>query len=235
MGPIRRTVALGCALLFPAALRAQAPGLAPGATSLAPARDSFDVLVQGRSIGFSRREVRAVPGGFLYVEETQIGEFVRQRTEIALGHDGLVRQVQQGGVVQGVSIRASLAYRGGRVRGVTVAPSGGAAVTFTVDTAVAPDVVDDNAIPLYLPTLGWGTDTLWRFTAFVSGENAFRPMTLAVIGADTLTVPAGRFDVWLAELRGGQVPVRFFVNKTPPHRVVREEIIGTPLTFVLVR
>jgi hypothetical protein len=232
---LRRIAALACALLGPAGLRAQDPALTAGAAALAPAQDSFDVLVQGRSLGFSRRQVRTTPGGFLYVEETRIGAFVQQRTEITLGADGRVRQVQQGGVLQGVNIRASLTYRRSRVRGVTVAPSGGAAVTFTVDTAVAADVVDDNAIPLYLPTLAWGADTLWRFTAFVSGENAFRPMTLAVVGTDTLAVPAGRFDVWIAELRGGQVPVHFFVTKAPPHRVVREEIVGTPLTFVLVR
>ena len=60
-------------------------------------------------------------------------------------------------------------------------------------------------------------------------------MELAVTGSATVTVPAGQFETWEAELRGGQAPVHFFVTKSMPHRVVREELVGTPVEFVLVK
>jgi hypothetical protein len=217
-----------------AALPAQVPGLLPVSGRLTAHVDSFSVLVRGATLGYRRIELSATATGWWYVDETQIGAFVLQRTEITLGRDGVVRQVLQGGQVQGIDIRTSLEYRRGRVSGVTVTPVGGRAATLAVDTAVAAGTVDDNAIPLYLPALRWGTDTLWRFNAFVSGENAIRAMELRVVGGATVDVPAGQFDTWQADLTGGSAPVRFFVTKSPPHRVVREELVGTPIEFVLV-
>lgn len=205
------------------------------ASALAPHTDSFTVLVRGTPLGYRRVEFARVPGGWSYVDETQIGAFVLQRTEISLDKSGVVRQVLQGGQVQGIDIRTSLQYQRGRARGITVAPSGGKGVTFAVDTAVPPGTIDDNAIPLYLPALAWGTDTLWTFTSFVSGENALHSLRLHVTGGATVSVPAGEFEAWIVELDGGPAPVRFAVTKSPPHRVVREELVGTPIEFVLVK
>lgn len=226
-------VLLLCSAAVPTA--AQAPGLLPPVGPLDPHVDSFAVLVRGATLGYRRAELSATPTGWWYVDETQIGAFVLQRTEITLARDGTVRQVLQGGQVQGIDIRTSIEYRRGRVVGVTVTPSGGRAVTLSVDTAVSAGTVDDNAIPLYLPTLAWGTDTLWQFTTFVSGENTIHTMELRVVGGATVDVPAGQFDTWQADLTGGSAPVRFFVTKSPPHRVVREELVGTPIEFVLVK
>ncbi|MFI5234712.1 MAG: hypothetical protein ACHQXA_03300 [Gemmatimonadales bacterium] len=222
-------------LLGAAGLAAQAPGLDPLPGALVPRSDSFVVLVRGTPLGYNRSAFTRTDQGFLYVNETQIGAFVLQRTEIALDRAGAVWQVLQGGQIQGINIRTSLEYRRGRVKGVTVAPSGGQAVSFIVDTVVPAGTVDDNAIPLYLPALAWGPQASWKFTAFVSGENTFRAMELSVIGTDTVSVPAGQFETWEAELRGGQAPVRFFVTKSVPHRVVREELVGTPVEFALVK
>lgn len=218
-----------------APVAAQAPGFLPLASPLAPHVDSFSVLVRGTPLGYRRAELSPTANGWWYVDETQIGAFVLQRTEVTLGRDGTVRQVLQGGQVQGIEIRTSLEYRRGRAVGVTVTPSGGRAVTLSVDTTVGTGTVDDNAIPLYLPTLAWGADTLWRFTTFVSGENAIHAMELRVVGGATVDVPAGQFDAWQADLTGGSAPVRFFVTKSAPHRVVREELVGTPIEFVLVK
>lgn len=205
------------------------------AAALVPHRDSFTVLVRATPLGFRTVELDRVRTGWRYVDVTQIGAFVLQRTELDLDHAGAVHQVMQGGQVQGIDIRTSLEYRRGRAVGVTVVPSGGKAVTVPVDTPVPAGTIDDNAIPLYLSALEWGSDTAWTFPAFVSGENALHTMRLHVTDSATVEVPAGRFVTWVAELDGGPTAVRFFVTRAPPHRLVREELVGTPIEFVLVQ
>ncbi|HET7024077.1 MAG TPA: hypothetical protein VFI39_02600 [Gemmatimonadales bacterium] len=213
---------------------AQARAFGADAAALAPYRDSFTVLVRSTPLGFRTVELDRVRSGWRYADVTQIGAFVLQRTEIDLDAAGAIRQVMQGGQVQGIDIRTSLTYRGGRAVGVTVAPAGGKAVTVTVNAAVPAGTVDDNAIPLYLSTLAWGSDTAWSFPAFVSGENALHTMRVHITDTATVDVPAGRFSTWVAELDGGPTAVRFFVTKSSPHRIVREELVGTPIEFVLV-
>ncbi|HEV2291895.1 MAG TPA: hypothetical protein VGR60_08650 [Gemmatimonadales bacterium] len=226
--------ALACAAFAPPAAGQVRPfGADPAA--LAPYRDSFTVLVRGTPLGYRTAELARDAAGWRYVDVTQIGAFVLQRTEISLDRGGLVHQVLQGGQVQGIDIRTSVEYRRGRAVGVTVAPIGGKAVTLAVDAAVPAGTIDDNAIPLYLPALNWDADTAWTLKVFATGENAMHEMTLHVTDTATVEVPAGRFAVRVAELDGGPAPVRFCVTRAAPHRVVREELVGTPIEFVLVK
>ena len=216
-------------------LEGQSRAFGADGAALLPHRDSFEVLVRATSLGFRTVELDRVRSGWRYVDVTQIGAFVLQRTELDLDQTGAVRQVMQGGQVQGIDIRTSLEYRRGRAVGVAVVPSGGKAVTVPVNAVVPAGTIDDNAIPLYLPALDWGTDTAWSFPAFVSGENALHTMRLHITDTATVEVPAGRFPAWVAELDGGPTAVRFFISRAPPHRIVREELVGTPIEFVLVR
>ncbi|MGB7211797.1 MAG: hypothetical protein WBC97_04145 [Gemmatimonadales bacterium] len=231
---LRHPVLLALAVAaLPTLGAAQAHAFGTDAAALAPYRDSFTVLVRSTPLGFRTVELDRTRTGWRYADVIQIGAFVLQRTEIDLDAEGAVRQVMQGGQVQGIDIRTSLTYRRGRAVGVTVTPAGGKAVTVTVNAAVPAGTIDDNAIPLYLPTLAWGADTAWSFPAFVSGENALHTMRLHTIDSATVEVPAGRFATWVADLDGGPTAVRFFVTRSSPHHVVREELVGTPIEFIL--
>jgi len=48
-------------------------------------------------------------------------------------------------------------------------------------------------------------------------------------------VPAGEFDVYRAEMTGGQTPVTFFVTTAAPHRVVKIAPAGQPVEIQLVK
>jgi hypothetical protein len=56
-----------------------------------------------------------------------------------------------------------------------------------------------------------------------------------VAGTESVIVPAGTFDAYRLELTGMQVPVVMHVARATPRRLVRLEMIGTPLVFELVR
>jgi multimeric flavodoxin WrbA len=60
-------------------------------------------------------------------------------------------------------------------------------------------------------------------------------MTLAVTGEESVTVPAGTFAVYRAELTGGPQPLTFFVTKEAPFRLVKVSVPGTPIEIQLIR
>ncbi|MCL4865654.1 MAG: hypothetical protein KJZ47_07150, partial [Gemmatimonadales bacterium] len=59
--------------------------------------------------------------------------------------------------------------------------------------------------------------------------------TLEVTGTETITVPAGSFEVFRAELTGGPSPVTVFVTTAAPHHVVKVAPAGAPIEIVLVK
>ena len=190
--------------------------------------------IRGQALGWQTSRLVRTDGGLRVVDQFSLGEFAQQRTEIELTHEGRIRWVRQGGVLQGVPIRTSLEYRRDRVRGVTVVPSPQGPVTLAADTTLPAGTIDDNSIALFLPTLPWAADSRWSFSVFVGGENAIRTMTLTVVGSASVSLPSGPVDTWEAELGGGRAPVRFYVTQASPHRLTRIEVVGTGLEFVLV-
>ena len=223
---------LGVALL--ATTRDAQAQLPVDATLLQARHDSLVVRVQGKVLGWQTSQLTRSSGTLRVVDQFDLGEFGQQRTEIQLTKEGRLRWVQQGGILQGVPIRASLEYRRDRVRGVTVVPSPQGPVSLEADTTLPPGTIDDNSITLFLPALPWAEGARWSFPVFVGGENAIRTMTLTVVGTASVTLPIGPTDTWEAELDGGRAPVRFYVTRSAPHRLARIEVVGTGLEFVLV-
>jgi hypothetical protein len=200
------------------------------------------VSVRGVPIGWQTSHVERIDGGVRVVDHLSLSAFAEQRTEILLLGDGRIHWVRQGGIVNGVAIRTSLEYRRNRVRGVTVVPTplGGAAIP--ADTTIPAGTIDDNAITAFLPALPWGPDARWSFPDFVSTSDTIRKvlvdsvrtMTLRVTGQATVSLPTGAVDTWQAELSGGPSPLIYYVTQTAPHRLVRMEVTGAALEFVLV-
>ncbi|HEV8124391.1 MAG TPA: hypothetical protein VGP80_09120 [Gemmatimonadales bacterium] len=231
----RPALALVALLVCPAArVTAQtAPRFSPGALNLG--RDSFTVIVQGRTVGFQRTNLKRTPSGFEYTEDTGIGTAVTQSTVVSLNPDLSVRTVAQHGKVQGKDAYINIAYAGRRVHGnaLVAAPQ---SKEFAIDTVVTPGTIDDNAIQPLLATLPWAPRAAWKLTIFSAGKNASAPGTLTVVDTATVQVPAGTFKTWRAELISGDGSgVNFFVTTRAPHRLVKVTINSSPLEFQLVK
>jgi hypothetical protein len=57
---------------------------------------------------------------------------------------------------------------------------------------------------------------------------------LRVTGTEIVTVPAGTFDTWRAEMAAGDNSiVTFNVSRSEPHRVVQVRLAGAPVDFAL--
>ncbi|MFL5576415.1 MAG: insulinase family protein [Gemmatimonadaceae bacterium] len=203
---------------------------------LAPRSDSFTVMVQGTPLGWQKTALEKTPTGFRYTDETRIAALVQQSTELTFSASGEMQAVRQTGKFQGKDTKVDVTYAGGRARGSAATPTPqGTVDAVTVDAALPAGVVDDNAVQALVPALRWAPDARFDLAVFSPGKNAVRPMTLAVKGTERVTVPAGTFDVYRAELTGGEQAVTMYVTTAAPNRVVKVALAGTPLEIVLAK
>jgi predicted Zn-dependent peptidase len=204
-------------------------------TALVPTSDSFVVLVQSAPFGFQRTQLSKTDSGFRFQEETSIGTFVHQTTDVTMNAQASVLSVSQIGMVQGKDTHINVNYTNGRVKGDALVQGQPEFKRLTIDTVVAPGTVDDNALQALLPALPWAPGVKWNLAIFSAGQNAYQAVTLAVTDTTTVQVPAGSFEVYHAEMSGGPALVNFFVTRAAPHRLVKITLAGAPLEFVLAR
>jgi hypothetical protein len=143
-----------------------------------------------------------------------------------------VRHVTQTGKLQGQDTHIDLIYGGGRVKGTARVVNAQGPRAFVVDTAIPPGTLDDNMIQALLPAFPWSGSARWDLTVFASGEDRLRQLSLTVTGIGKVSVPAGEFECYQAELSGGDQRVAFYLTTAVPHRLIRIAIANTPIEFV---
>lgn len=219
---------------------------------LGPRRDSMEISVKGQVLGWLSTQVTRTDDGFHQTDILSLGEFAHQRTEIDLDQRGIVRRVQFGGMTTGISIRASLEYRRNRVRGVTVASTGGRftdstatpdatadsaesrSVSIKADTALPAGTIDDNAILFYLPALAWSDGARFTVPVYFGQQNLIRTVSLVVQGQATVSLRSGPVEAWEVELTGGLSPARYYISQAAPHRLVRMEFPSAGIVFLRI-
>jgi len=197
--------------------------------------DSFVVMVQGNPLGFQRTVIERTETGFRVIDDVQIGPIMNQHTEVELGPDGAIRSTRQTGQVRGQNANIEIAYGDGRAKGTATIPSAAGPVTTTIDTTIAAGSIDDNLLTALLPAMDWSTSASFTVPMFLSGKGYVQSVTLTVRGTETMTVPAGTFEVYRVDLSGGQAPIAMYVTTALPRRLVKIAPQGTPIEFVLTK
>ena len=80
-----------------------------------------------------------------------------------------------------------------------------------------------------------GVRASFTVPVFLSGKGYVQSLTLTVKGTETMTVPAGTFEVYRVDLSGGQAPVAMYVTTATPRRLVKVAPQGAPIEFVLAK
>lgn len=202
---------------------------------LVPRTDSFTVMVQGQPFGFMRSTLEKTATGWKLTEETRIGSLLSQHTETTFGADAAPAAVKQSGKVQGQDTKIDVTYAGGRARGSAATPGPTGITPVTIDTVVPAGVIDENMMAALLPAMRWSPTAKFTLNIFSSGRGRLTPTTLAVKGTESMTVPAGTFDVYRVEVSGSEQPVTLFVTTAPPHRLVKLAPAGAPVELVLAK
>jgi zinc protease len=200
--------------------------------------DSFNVVIQGNVLGSQVWQITATADSLVFQERLTIpAAAIGQRTTVRFDPaDVAVQHVRQEGSAQGQRSEIDLTYGGGRVQGSSTVPQpGGTPRSITVDTTVVPGTYDDNAIAMILPALALAPGATINVGVFSSGDGVTRVMTVKVGPAQSVTVPAGTFEVYRLDVGGGQAPLVFYVTTATPRRVVKIEVVGAPFAFELAK
>jgi zinc protease len=201
-------------------------------------RDSFAVMFQGQSVGFTISEVSRTAEGIRIVEETSIPlGGVQQRTEVALDPAGELRSVNQAGQMAGNATSITITVTNGRATGRAVSPQppAGALDTVDVDVALPTGTLDDNTLTAMSPALAWAPGATFDLNVLSAGSGTIKTVTLTVTGAEQVTLPSGAVEAFRVEMAGGDAPVTLFVTTAAPHHVVKVAPAGAPIEIVLVR
>ncbi len=212
------------------------PTRLPVDLSLMVARsDSFAILIQGMPLGGQRITLERSDTGFRYRDRMSIAGILSQQTEVVLDATGRATTVTQTGEVQGQPTAVDVTYANGRARGsaTTMDPASGLK-TVTVDTTVSEAAIDDNTLLAFFPSLPWAAGARWTFPVFNAGQESEMTLTLSVTGTEAVTIPAGTFDAFRADLTGGPSPFTFWISVAQPHRILKVALAGQPFEFVLV-
>ncbi|HEY7029552.1 MAG TPA: insulinase family protein [Gemmatimonadales bacterium] len=220
--------------LTPADLEPKTAVLQLDSTLLVPRKDSLLVVAQGRTVGVQVSTLERTGDGLLYTETTNIGNVISQTSKVSMDLGGRMRSLAQTGKMRGQDTKIDLAYGPGKVKGSAhvLGPKG--PINLAVDTIVPAGILDDNALQALFPALNWAPNVRWTIPVFASGQNRVRTLTLTVRAMGTVSVPAGSFQAYMADLEGDDQKVTFYISVDPPHRLLRLTVAGTPLEFVAV-
>ncbi|WP_417459569.1 hypothetical protein [Kordiimonas sp.] len=101
------------------------------------------------------------------------------------------------------------------------------------------DLIEDNPAPLRLAVVGFvaampldvGFEN--SFDWFNTLANRTETVKISVTGTQEVETPAGNFDTYVVEISGGTPENIVYVTKTKPRRIVRIDVVGRPLHFLL--
>ncbi len=235
IAPIR-IVSVQGDVMTPADLTPRTMGLSLDFSRLAARRDSFVVMVQGNALGSSVQVLEARDGGWIIRESTNImNGMVDQKSTLQTNGSLAPEMLSQSTSMQGQALKTDITFTDGRAKGSAMTANQSGPQTTAIDTELPAGTLDSDAIQTALPLFRWQADATFTVNVFSAGKGVVLPVTLSVVGSESVTVPAGTFDTWKVEQKGGEAAVTFYVTKDPSHRLVKIAPVGQPIELLLAK
>jgi hypothetical protein len=227
----------------------RAPGTLPGSSSSsidAPqaSPDSLRFNADKVPIGAHRFEMVMILGGeertigSSDVVVTRVGDNVRffavnvappiglsERIEVLLNATSLAVLSHTADMSSGLDQgHSSVSFAAGRAKGRVQQPTPqGGLRTFDVDLPMDDNVTDDAIADLLLATADLSPGMSGTFRSFNLSKGRIEATRVRVAGRETVSVPAGKFEVYRVELNGGSKGV-VFLTTAEPHLLVAERL-----------
>jgi zinc protease len=205
---------------------------------LTPRRDSLQILIQGNPMGAQTMEITAEGDQVVVAERTMIPLMgMNQETRVVMAAGTLaLRAVDQTGQVGPQAAETHLAVQAGRITGRAQTPQpGGQPKIAEIDTILPEGTIESNQLTAVIPALALAEGATFSVNVFDASESSLKPYAIRVDGVETVTVPAGSFDVFKVTVTGGPFPTAMYVTQAAPRHIVRIEIVGQPFVMELVQ
>lgn len=184
-------------------------------------RDSFVVMLQGKPRGFQRLTAVQTPTGWQLGDAVTVDSMVTQSSLTTLDHTLRDQSLVQEGIMMGKPMAINLVFANGRVRGRSMTPTSGPTGSLDIDTTIADGVPNDNVVLPLMAAMRWKEGTSFTAPVLATGRGAISEYTFRVVGAESVTVPAGQFATWRIEQRAQRSVTFVNVTQTAPYRIVR--------------
>jgi hypothetical protein len=97
---------------------------------------------------------------------------------------------------------------------------GGVMQNVAINAAVAPGIVAEGADALLIPTIDFSDGLTVNFQTFDGKSGKAKSYVLKVLGKETVTVPAGTFETWKAEITSDDV-AQVWVTTAEPRKIIQ--------------
>jgi zinc protease len=212
--------------------------LALDPAQLAPRRDSLQILIQGNPMGSQTVEITAGPDVVVVVERTMIPLMgMNQETRVEMSAATLaLLAVDQTGQIGPQTAETHVVVDGDRITGRAQTPQpGGQPKVAEIDTVLPAGTIEANQLTVVVPALALAEGASFAVSVFDASEGSLKPYAIRVEGTETITVPAGSFEVFKVVVTGGPFPTAMHVTQATPRRIVRLELVGQPFVMELVK
>ena len=144
-----------------------------------------------------------------------------RRVSIAFDQSLAVQRAGDESHILGVGTGSDLTYVGQHAQGTVRGRGPGGVRTHDIDTVFAAGTISSLALLALLPTIDWRPDGAYAVSIYDTDELSATTQTLRVVAREQVTVPAGTFDAYRAELSTTQLPLLLWYTRSAPHRLVK--------------
>jgi hypothetical protein len=234
LAPVRILSTDGVPLSPDALTAASAPSL--DLSTLAVARDSFVATSGGNAIGARVVAVRRDKDTFVFTDSMTLRQSTTRQVVVVLDAATLAPQTaDQTGMSAGQRLEVHIKYYDGRVKGTATVPGPNGPAPVKIDTTIAAGVFDGHALAPLISALKLTPGQPVAVPVFSVQERTVRPITVAADSVRSVTVPAGTFQAFKVRGVGSDANLVWYVTSDSTHRIVRMELVGTPVVFELVK
>jgi len=226
-------MALACTGCGPGAAGPPNPPVVPAPSSvvqqpiiltLAPFADSFANVVESRfgpDSGWLSEHFERTPSGYRLAETVDAGRGSHRTAEVFFDSALVVDSVRVQGRLSGRVIDYDVSYSGRSVTGWFTATQSDSSRRLPIETVLPDSAFDASAIMAVLPTLQWHVGMKHVLFEFNPENATTQTVLLAVQGEEQVTVPAGTFDTFRAELTLPGVIRHMWYTRSVPHRCIK--------------
>lgn len=199
---------------------------------LEPGTRTYQVTVQGNAMGTATSTLTREGDAWVATSEIE-NPMATQQSELRFGAASLEPiSVSQTAMQQGTELNTELQFADGRVTGTAQLPPQ-AGREQTVDAEVVQGTLLPGMDEYVLAVADLPEGETLTLPVFNPLSGSATSVTYTVTGTETVTVPAGEFSTYRVEVSGGPQPMVLYLQQELPHLVVKQELVGLPVTIEL--